>query len=485
MRASVDSAGAQADDRSQFPSISLDGRFVAFESRAANLVIDANHSEDVFVRDLLGGTTFRASVASSGMEGDSPSRQPDISGDGRFIAWQSNATNLVLGDTNASTDIFIHDRVTGTTARVSVASGGAQASQDSIDCDLSANGRFVAFESDAPDLVAADTNNDTDVFIHDRQMGVTERLSVASSGSQADSGSFNASVSGDGRFVAFESLATNLVASDSNGFTDVFVRDRAQATTVRVSVAPAGSQGNGSSVVPAISTNGRFIAFTSFASNLIAGDTNGWEDIFLHDRLPGTTVRMSLSVAAVQGNDSSDDAALSEDGRFTAFTSLASNLVGGDTNSTWDIFVRDEGTQLPGVYCTAKTNSLGCVPQISWAGTASASNASAFVVTAQDLVNQRNGLLFYGFAPTSLAYQGGTLCVAAPTRRTPIQNSGGSVSPPDCSGTLAFDFNSHIQSGVDPQLVAGESVYAQYWSRDPSTVSNTNLTDAIQFTIGP
>src|SRR5438445_496038 len=217
-------------------------------------------------------TTVRVSVASDGTEGNDVSLGSALSADGRFVAFDSAATDLVAGDTNGVSDVFVHDRQTGTTERVSVASDGTQGNDASFYSALSADGRFVAFDSDATNLVAGDTNGTTDVFVHDRQTGTTERVSVASGGGtqgNGKSGGFFAfpALSADGRFVAFQSDAPNLVAGDTNGTTDVFVHDRQTGTTERVSVASGGSQGNGCSAGPVLSADGRFVAFHRPATN--------------------------------------------------------------------------------------------------------------------------------------------------------------------------------------------------------------------------
>jgi len=142
-------------------------------------------------------------------------------------------------------------------------------------------------------------------------------------------------------------------------------------------------------------------------------------------------------------------------------------------------------TEDPGTYCTPKTNSAGCGATVASSGAASATNPAPFLITAQDVLNQKNGILFYGLAPAFNPFDGGTLCVAPPQRRTPPQGSGGNAGPPDCSGSFSFDFNARIQSGIDASLVAGEEVYAQYWHRDPGVASGTGLTNAIWFSIGP
>jgi len=348
----VSVASSQATGSSENPSLSADGRFVAFGSSAPNLVDgDTNSSTDIFVHDRQTGTTQRVSIASDGAQATGFSYDPSLSADGRFVAFVSFAPNLVDGDTNSSGDIFVHDRQTGTTQRVSVASDGAQATDSSYDPALSADGRFVAFSSEADNLVSGDTNDRSDIFVHDRLLGITQRVSVASDGSEGNGGpsyigapgAEEPSISADGRFVAFASYADNLVSGDTNGREDVFVHDRQTGTTQRVSVASDGAQAShtGFSTNPSLSADGRFVAFESFAPNLVDGDTNSSRDTFVHDRQTGTTQRVSVASDGAQATDSSYDPALSADGRFVAFSSEADNLVSRDTNDRSDIFVHD------------------------------------------------------------------------------------------------------------------------------------------------
>jgi Tol biopolymer transport system component len=341
-RLSVSSGGTQGDSISTVPAITADGGFVAFQSRATNLAFgDTNDSQDIFVRDLQNGTTARVSVATGGAQGDGNSSFPSISADGRFVAFQSLATNLVVGDTNGISDVFVHDRLTGSTARVSVGPAGAQSDFNSQNASISADGRYVAFESDATNLVAGDTNFVQDVFVHDRLNGTTERVSVDAAGMEATQNSFSPSISSDGRYVSFTSAATTLVAGDTNGFWDIFVRDRVGATIERVSLSTAGAQGNFLSFESAISGDGRFVAFGSLASNLVAGDANGAADVFVRDRLNASTERVSIDSGGLPGNMNSNMPAISPDGRFVAFGSSATNLVAGDTNGRDDVFLRD------------------------------------------------------------------------------------------------------------------------------------------------
>jgi len=344
-RVSVNSLGKEGDRFSINPSISADGRFIAFESTATNLVVgETNNKSDVFVRDRLTEITTRISVNSTGNQGSFDAFNPAISADGRFVAFESNSTNLVADDTNNISDIFLHDRLNGTTTRISVGSTGQEGDRPSLNPSISADGRFVAFESNSTNLVAGDTNNNSDIFVHDIQTNTTTGISVDSTGNQGNIGSFNPSISADGRFVAFDSLADNLVAADTNSTRDIFVRDIQTNTTTRVSVNSSQNQGNFGSISAVISADGRFIAFESNASNLVTGDTNGTSDIFVHDRLSNITSMASVNSTGDRANRSSFKPSISADGRFVAFDSLADNLAAADTNGTNDIFVRDRDT---------------------------------------------------------------------------------------------------------------------------------------------
>ena len=328
------------------PAISADGRWVAFDSQAYNLVPgDTNGWSDVFVRDQQQGTTALVSVGVGGVQGNWHSGSPAISADGRWVVFRSSASNLVPGDTNGLPDVFVRDQLMGTTTRVNVGPGGAQANEFSRSHGISADGRWVVFASDASNLVANDTNRFTDIFLHDMQTATTTRISEGPGGVQLNGRSDNPAVSADGRWVVFDSSASNLVQGDTDWTWDVFIRDLQTVTTTRISVGPGGVQANGYSSKPSISPDGRWVAFESSASNLVAGDTNGWADVFVRDLQLGTTTRASLGAGGVQANGHSSNAAISADGRWVAFLSDASNLVPGDTNGPFwygfDVFVRD------------------------------------------------------------------------------------------------------------------------------------------------
>src|SRR4030042_2572220 len=331
---SISSAGAQGNNHSRFSSISSDGRYVAFSSTASNLVNgDTNGKRDIFLHDRETGETTRVSVSSEGVQGNDDSLYPFISSDGIYVAFNSDASNLVIGDTNNYSDSFVHDRETGETTRVSVSSAGVQGNAGVSNTFISADGRYVAFPSLASNLVIGDTNGRWDIFVHDRQTGETTRVSVSSADVQGNDNSIYPGMSSDGRYVVFSSTASNLVNGDTNNNSDVFVHDRETGETTKVSVSSAGVHGNDGSYHPSISSDGRYVAFISNASNLVTGDTNGTNDIFVHDREMGETTRVSVSSAGIEGNSDSHDPFISSDGRHVAFASYASNLVNGDTNN--------------------------------------------------------------------------------------------------------------------------------------------------------
>ena len=345
-RVSVDSAGVQGNADVQFKNrcVSGDGRYVVFYGDASNLVPnDTNSAQDVFVRDLWLGITTLVSVDSAGVQGNYHSYWPTISADGRFVAFESRATNLVPGDTNGAYDIFVHDLQTGATTRASVDSSGAQANGNSygFGCSLSADGRYVAFGSDATNLVPGDTNGIKDFFVRDLVAGTTERVSVDSAGVEANATTIEAELSADGRYVVYFSAASNLVPGDTNGVADVFLRDRAIGSTTRLSVDPAGVEGNGISRSPSMSADGRYVAYCSWATNLVPGDANSAADVFVLDRQSGTTTIASLDSSGVEGDSYSYYPSISADGRWVAFYSNATNLVPGDTNALPDVFVHD------------------------------------------------------------------------------------------------------------------------------------------------
>ena len=346
MRVSETSTGASGNGPSDEASMSGDGRFVAFTSDASNLVAgDTNTWFDVFIRDLETGEVTRLTEASNGDDGNDWSVEPSSNYDGRFVAFLSWASNLVENDTNDEGDVFVHDRKTGEITRVSVSSAGVQSNDFSCSPAISADGRVVVFFSDATNLVSGDTNGQRDIFAHDRVTGETTRVSVSTLGAQSDDWSWSPDVSADGRIVAFDSDATNLVPGDTNGVDDVFVHDRETGETTRVSVAQGGAQGNAFSEDAVLSANGRLVAFESEASNLIANDRNGdLGDIFVHDRETGINTLVNVATDGTPGDNNSFTPSMDADGRIVGFHSWSETYIPSDTNDAIDAFVHDRKT---------------------------------------------------------------------------------------------------------------------------------------------
>lgn len=346
VRVSLTDDDTQANGFSDWPTMSTDGRYVAFNSDASNLVPgDTNNVADAFVRDTQTGVTKRISVSTSGVQGNAPSHDTVISADGRYVSFLSLATNLTPhADTVNSYDIFLHDLQTGTTSAVSIAMDNklGTSGRNAYHQTLSADGRYVAFNTSRGNIVPGDTNLTSDIFVRDMQAGITTRVSVGPNNLQSNGDSFYTNMSLDGRYIAFHSSASNLVAGDTNGKIDAFVYDRQSGTTTRVSLASGGVQSqNGDSLYPSISADGRFVAIRSLANNLVPGDTNSVWDIFVHDRQTGVTSLASAPVAGGFANGDSFKPSISGDGRYVAFDSIATNLVSGDTNAGRDIFLRD------------------------------------------------------------------------------------------------------------------------------------------------
>jgi len=350
---SVTETGEPVHSAAWGASLSGDGRYAAFYSPCGIIVSDdANHTEDVFVRDRLFQRIELVSRSNAGEVGNSASSYPSISADAAFVAFCSTATNLVAGDANGAMDVFVRDRETGQTELVSLTTTGEQTNASSPWCDISNNGRYVVFQSEASNLIEGHTNSWPGVYIRDRELGTTSIASVSGTGEYSEGTSLRPCISGNGRYVAFRSQGNNLAEGDTNGYVDVFVRDLEAGTTERVSVADlTGEQANGpAACVPALSDDGRYVAFASYASNLVPGDANGKCDVFVRDRFLGLTELVSMTPTGAAGNgDSGGDSwrlSISADGRYVGFASRASNLVVGDTNGAWDVFVRDrqEGT---------------------------------------------------------------------------------------------------------------------------------------------
>jgi len=493
-RVSVGPGGVEATPNAGAaePRISADGRYVVFTSPATNLVTpNANGRRHVYVRDTTLQTTTLVSRSTLGGQASDDAILPSVSADGRYVSFASNASNLVSVDTNGVSDVFVHDRQTGQTTRVSVTSANAQASGGSFASALSANGAFVAFESAAQSLVTGDTNGVVDIFVRDRALALTTRVSLADGGGQAIADCDQPAISGAGRYVAFRSAAPNLVLGDTNNSDDVFLRDIQTSQTTRVSLANGGAQSLGFASHPSLSSDARFVAFQSTGDDLVSGDANGRIDVFVHDRLTLVTERVSLSGAGVQGLDDARAPSLSDDGRYVVFWSGAAQFVNADLNGSLDVFLRDRGLNAPVPYCQGAFTTGGCTPEISAATQPSVQQLNPCTVTVIDVDGQRAGLIFYGVDNTGftpLSWGGGSswMCVKSPLQRSLLQSSGGQAG--QCNGGFTLDWNAYQQANpgaLGQPWSVGAKAYVQAWFRDPPAIKSTQLSNALEMTFTP
>jgi Tol biopolymer transport system component len=389
VRVSVALGATAGNDVSVEPDVSRNGRYVSFESDASDLVPDDhNNQRDVFVRDVVAGTTTRVSVGENGGDAAGRSSGASISAGGRYVAFTSTARNLAAGeDSGLDSDVFVRDLLRGTTVRASLTSTGHEPAYGCIDPAISANGRYVAFRSVARNLVPGDDNGTYDVFVRDLAAGTTELVSVATDGGAGSSGSWELSISDSGRYVSFGSWADNLVPGDGNNWYDAFVRDLATATTTRVSVDAGGGdafRGGGS---PSITGDGRYVAFVS-RSHLVPGDGNELLDVYVRDLVAGTTVRASLDETGGDPESDVDDPSISDDGRFVAFYSWATDLVPGDESFSPHVYVRDlvagTTTRVDVTPDGSAPSGTTRAPQISGDGRAVAYESESFDIAPPD-----------------------------------------------------------------------------------------------------
>jgi Tol biopolymer transport system component len=501
-RVSLTHTGAEANGWCRNPAISADGRFVAYVSVADNLVpADTNNAWDVFVYDRQDDTVERVTLAHDGGEAqhgflwheftlrnvpmtDDPQRYPPaISADGRFVVFVTDAPNLVPGDTNGRFDVFVRDRQNATIERVSVATGGTEADGGSHHATISADGRFVVFNSAATNLVADDTNDRWDTFVHDRDSGVTERVSLAADGAQANGESVDIpAVSTGGRYVAFTSHATNLVAGDTNGQPDVFLRDRQAGTTVRVSLRANGSQANGAAFQPSISADGRFVVFASTALNTVPGIAAGSANIFLADRVAGGVACISRTAKLKPSHGRSQLPVVSADGGVIAFAAEATDLVADDTNGVSDIFTNGSSS-------TDLTLTLQAAPVLGGSVTPS-TPVSVAPWTALDIA--ATAAVGYEFTGWSVLSGNATLGDAAATTTTVTLNADSTLvanfaalsypvtfatAPSPANSSLTGDTTQTVTYGTASEPVtanAPEGYRFVKWTRDGLDYSVAN-----------
>ncbi len=385
-RASTTADGTEANYDSYGAALSFHGRYVAFSSTADNLAPgDINTCSDVFRKDLETGEILACSSSAAGFLGNDSSFTGSISDDGRYVAFYSYADNLVQGDANDAADVFRKDLLTGEIVLCSTTAAGTQGDDVSVEAAISSDGSYVAFASAAANLVTPDNGGYLDVFRKDLQTGQLVRCSESDSGVQANGGNQECSIDGSGTFVAFRSESDNLIAGDAGGFRDVFRKNADTGEVVRASEDSLGNGGNSHSSAPSISPDGNYVAFASFANNLVGVDTNAAWDVFLKDLSLNSVTLCSTNASGIQASGNSYDASVSLGGEYVSFYSGAANLVGGDTDTAFDVFRKNTasgGIELCSVSAASGQTAVDCLyPAISPDG-----RCTAFTSQADDLV---------------------------------------------------------------------------------------------------
>jgi len=340
--ASTSDSGSKGDSSSESPSLSSDGSAVAFYSFATNLdPADTDALGDVYVKDVASGALVLASASDSGVKGNGHSYTPSLSADGTAVAFYSHADNLDPADTDTSPDVYVKDLASGDIALASTADTGVKGSGGSYSPSMAADGNSVAFTSEATNLDPADTDSELDVYVKDLASGDIVLTSTSDTGDKSNGDGYIPFLSADGGRVAFYSLATNLDPADTDVQADVYVKDLASGDMVLASTSGTGDKGNAGSYFPALSADGATVAFHSIATNLDPLDTDSAFDVYVKDLVSGDVVLASTSDTGESSNGYSYSPSLEADGSSVAFVSDATNLTSADTDSTYDVYVKD------------------------------------------------------------------------------------------------------------------------------------------------
>jgi Tol biopolymer transport system component len=477
--------------------ISGDGNTIVLRSYANNVPGGPTgfNLGALYLIDRPSGLFTHITIPLTGTDPGGQSEPGDITTDGRYVLFTSYADNLVAGDTNQAADVFRYDAVTGTKTRASFGVAGNQSLDYSQARMITDDGRFVLFSFFGDDATAGDNNNSEDVFVRDLQLGTTEAISVTPGGTTGNGLARPVWISADGRYVVFFSDSSNLVAGDTNGWPDHFLRDRQTGTTTLITVTTSGAQTDHYSEQGVMGRGGRYLYFPSFATNVVPGDTNGQEDLFVRDLQLGTTELLSKTPSGAPTPPHTGNLPVywvrhaSADGRFLVFDTGVPTLIDGDSNDGLDGFLLDR--QSPGfpvtTYCTAKVHSLGCTPVITSAGYPSAASLDSFHITASQVRPNTRGLLLWSLTPAATPFGGGTLCLGAPTQTGAVVASGsyGGTSGPCDLGQFAYHMSQSFLA--TNALASGTTAYAQFLARDNGFAppNNVALTDAIRFTVAP
>jgi uncharacterized repeat protein (TIGR01451 family) len=341
--ASASDSGIKSDQYSFFPSLSADGTKVAFETDADLDLADTDHISDIYVKDLGTGDITLASASDSGVKANNHSFFSSLSADGTSVAFGTWADNLDPADTDVIADVYVKDVVTGDITLASASDGGVKANGSSGGASLSADGTRVAFSSVADNLDSADTDGISDVYVKDVVTGDITLASTTDGGVKANGSSGGASLSADGTRVAFISNSTNLDSADTDNIPDIYVKDVVTGDITLASATDAGVKANGASFHPSLSGYGTRVAFISTVTNLDPADTDDFEDVYVKDLVTGDLTLASASDSGVKANSPSLHPSLSADGARVAFISYAGNLDPADTDSIGDVYVKEVG----------------------------------------------------------------------------------------------------------------------------------------------
>jgi Tol biopolymer transport system component len=468
------------------PALSSDGRFVAFTSVSDQLAPgDTNGVHDVFVRDMQLGVTTRVSVDSTGAQAPQLSQHPSISGDGRYVAFESRASTLAPGDTNGATlDIYVHDRVSGATRLVSAGAGGTTGPAHSEMPRISRDGAFVLFRS-VNDLDPQNPTGAGGVFVHELATGTTLLASFTAAGAPAagrlastftDSISRGGGISADGRYVTYYIGV------------ELYRRDRVTGAALLLNQLPNGALSD-DAMGGSMTDDGRFVVWGG-DGQLTADDHNSAEDVYLIDCELGRARRLSVELAgqtSCPGFCDSGNTTISGDGTAVVFESVSQVLAPNDTNGAIDVFVYDARAAAAELYCVAGTSSRGCVGALSTSGAPDGSAGGGFAIRASGVDSLRTGMVMYSLSGRVLNPFGHSfLCVAAPRQRTPASSSGGGAGP--CDGVLLLDWNAFVAANptaLGAPFASLTPVQAQVWMRDPQSVAPSTLTNAVEFLACP
>ncbi len=480
---SATAAGFAGNDRSELADLSEDGRFVVFLSWASDLVPgDTNGFRDLYVRDRdpdgnglfdeANATTIRATLGAGGVQPNEQCTSGSISADGRFIAFDSDASNLVAGDVEGRTDVFVRDLSTGAIERVSLSGGGAGGDGFSVRAALSSNGRKVAFASVAANLVAGDLNGALDLFVRDLDFDTTTRVSLRDDGGEIAGDSDDYEMSGDANRFVWWSGIDGIVADDTNGRADVFLRDVAAGTTRRLSIAADGSDGDKSAELPHLAANGAFVVFQSDSTNLAGIETNGTADAFLWEGATGKLRKLSVHLNGVEGDARSSALDVSDDGAVIPCYSDSFDLIGGDANGFFDLLVRDR--TLPDPEAQWRNYDAG------WAGT---QGVPALTLDANPVMGTTIGIELgnsAGVATVGFLYCGMS-AIAVPTRL-----GGTLLVDPAALMVLLVDVDGTTVACDLPldEALAGVSAYAQLLLLDPGASRGVAFSRGLEAALG-